>query len=223
MKQLLYICCTLLVFSGCEVDNYDGPNATITGRIIDRETGELVPSGGSVAGTIVRFYQNNATQPLNFVTFPDGSFTNKASFTGNYSYTAEGAFELVNTSERITVERETQVDIPVTPYIRLQLTQVSTSGDKAIFKVSYDKLAAEQDFIELGISWADYPNPNRIVYKGGTTILEDVAALNLTEGEKAYELSGLISGKTYYIRAYARTNNPGAFFNYSHQATLLVP
>lgn len=224
MKQLLYIGCILLAFTGCEVDNYDAPNARINGKIVDSQTGELVPSGGSVAGTIVRFFQNNATQPLNFTTFPDGSFTNEASFTGNYTYTAEGAFQLVNgTPQSVTVTQQTEVEIPVIPYIRLGLSQVSVSGDKAVFKVTYNKLAAGQDFTELGISWADYPNPNRIVYRGGTTILEDVSALGYTTGDKEYELTGLVSGKTYFIRAYARTNNPGAFYNYSHQLELRVP
>ncbi len=224
MKQLLYICCMLLVFTGCEVDNYDGPNAQVNGKIIDSQTGELVPSGGSVAGTIVRFFQNNSTQPLNYTTFPDGTFTNKATFTGDYTYMAEGAFQPVNSApQSITVTRQTEVEIPVIPHIRLGLSQVSVSGDKAVFKVEYNKLATDQAFIELGISWADYPNPNRIVYRGGTTLLEDVSALGYTTGDKEYELTGLLSGKTYFIRAYARTNNPGAFYNYSHQLELRVP
>ncbi len=221
MNKLLYICLLSLCFINCKVDNYDPPNATINGKIVDSQNGELIPSGGSVAGTIVRFYQYDETQPLNYVTFPDGTFTNKAVFNGSYTYTAEGAFTLVNSArQNVTVSNNTEIEIPVIPHIRLTLSQVSASGDKAVYKVAYDKLAADQEFLVLGISWSDYPNPNRIVYKGGTTILDDVSAMNYTIGEKEYELTGLVPGKTYYIRAYARTNNAGAFFNYSHQVEL---
>lgn len=224
MKKLLYICCICMAFASCKADNYEGPNAEINGKIVDSETGDLVPSGGSVAGSLVRFYQNNSSQPLNYTTFPDGTFHNKAVFTGSYTYTAEGAFKLVNTApQSITVTAQTQVEIPVVPNIRLSLTQVSTSGDKAMYKVVYEKLADDQDFIELGISWADYKNPNRLVYRGGKTILDDVSSQNLETGEKEYEITELVSGKTYYIRAYARTNNSGAFYNYSAQLELKVP
>lgn len=224
MKKLFYICFIGLALAGCKVDNYDAPNAQINGKIIDSETDELVASGGSVAGTLVRFYQNNATQPLNYTTFPDGTFTNQAVFTGNYTYTAEGAFKLVNNApQSITVTAQTEVEIPVVPNIRLSVSKVSASGDKAIYKVQYQKLADDQAFIELGISWAKYKNPNRLVYKGGTTILNDVSALNYSTGEKEYEITALEAGKTYYIRAYARTNNPGAFYNYSAQVELKVP
>ena len=224
MKKLFYTCCISLALVNCKVDNYSGPNAVITGKIVDSETGDLVPSGGSVAGTIVRFYQNNSAQPLTYTTFPDGTFTNEAVFTGNYTYTAEGAFKPVSTApQSVTVTPQTQVEIPVVPNVRLTLTAVSASGDKAVYKVGYQKLAGDQTFTELGISWANYKNPNRIVYKGGFTILEDVSVLNYTTGEKEYELTGLAPGTTYYIRAYARTNNPGAFFNYSQQLELKVP
>lgn len=225
MKKLLYICCCIAIaFAGCKADNYAGPNAEINGKIVDSETGALVPSGGSVAGTLVRFYQNNASQPLNYTTFPDGTFFNKAVFTGSYTYTAEGAFKLVNSDpQSITVTTQTQVEIPVVPHIRLNLTQVTASGSTATYKVSYEKLAADQTFVELGISWADYKNPNRLVYKGGKTILEDVSSQNLETGEKEYELTELVSGKTYYIRAYGRTNNSGAYYNYSPQLELQIP
>ncbi|MBX2922610.1 MAG: DUF3823 domain-containing protein [Chitinophagaceae bacterium] len=224
MKNLFYICCVVLSLTGCKVDNYEGPNAVISGKIIDNETKDLVPSGGSVSGTIVRFYQNNATQPLNFTTFPDGTFTNKASFTGSYTYTAEGPFTLVNSApQSVTVTSQTEVDVPVVPNIRLSAQQTQTGGSTATYKVSYEKLTNDQDMIEIGISWADYKNPNRIVYAGGKNLLENVAGQGLVSGDEDFEITGLESGKIYYIRAFARTNNPGGYYNYSQQVELHIP
>ncbi|MCC6288475.1 MAG: DUF3823 domain-containing protein [Chitinophagaceae bacterium] len=224
MKKLFYTYCIGLSLIGCKVDNYEGPNAVITGSIVDNETGEPVASGGSVSGTVVRFYQNNAAQPLNFTTFPDGTFTNKASFTGNYTYTAEGPFILVNSApQSIVVKTQTDVKIPVTPNIRLTIEKLTSGGTTATYKVTYHKLNNDQDMIEIGISWATYKNPNRIVYAGGKNLLEDVAGQNLITGTREYELTGLEAGNTYYLRAFARTNNPGSYYNYSQQAELPVP
>ena len=70
MKNILFFLLTLLVLSSCEIDNYDEPNLTVSGRIIDAQTNALVESGGSNAGTLVKFYQDNSAQAnlLGFVT-----------------------------------------------------------------------------------------------------------------------------------------------------------
>ena len=45
IKDISLVLLTVIVFSSCnllEIDNYDGPNASIEGKILDIETGELV-------------------------------------------------------------------------------------------------------------------------------------------------------------------------------------
>ena len=41
-KILLLISCCLFALTSCEIDNYEAPNASIHGSIIDGKTGELV-------------------------------------------------------------------------------------------------------------------------------------------------------------------------------------
>ena len=41
-KILLMISCCLFALTSCEIDNYESPNASIHGSIIDEKTGELV-------------------------------------------------------------------------------------------------------------------------------------------------------------------------------------
>ncbi len=46
MKRIPYILSLILAISmmtvSCEIDNYDGPDATISGKFLDSQTGELV-------------------------------------------------------------------------------------------------------------------------------------------------------------------------------------
>ena len=45
IKNMAFALLTLFAVTSCdllEIDNYDGPNATIEGKILDIETGELV-------------------------------------------------------------------------------------------------------------------------------------------------------------------------------------
>src|SRR5680860_735609 len=96
MKPTLFLLIILspLIIS-CEIDNYDAPQLTISGRILDAESNGLVESGGINAGTVVKLYEGNSTQPLIYNTLPDGTFTNSKVFAGNYSYVAEGPFTMV--------------------------------------------------------------------------------------------------------------------------------
>ena len=41
-KVLLAAASILFLLTSCKLDNYDGPNAKIHGRILDEKTGELV-------------------------------------------------------------------------------------------------------------------------------------------------------------------------------------
>ena len=43
-KILLFVSCFLFALTSCEIDNYEGPDASIHGSILDEQTGELVGS-----------------------------------------------------------------------------------------------------------------------------------------------------------------------------------
>ena len=52
-----------LILHSCELDNYDGPDATLSGRIIDKETGELVEQD-IIRGTQIEFIEHGYDNPL---------------------------------------------------------------------------------------------------------------------------------------------------------------
>lgn len=55
--KTLFIAMSALILHSCELDNYDGPDATLSGRIIDKETGELVEQD-IIRGTQIEFIEH---------------------------------------------------------------------------------------------------------------------------------------------------------------------
>jgi hypothetical protein len=217
MKNILLFLLTLMVLSGCEVDNIDAPSVTVSGRIMDAQTSALVESGGSNGGTIVKFYQNNSTQALLFKTMPDGTFTNSRVFAGNYRYVAEGPFQVMTDTISTMIRGVTQIDIKVIPNIRLMASVVSKSGTNAVIKVTYNKLSVNQTMTKLGLVWSNVTEPNIFTFTGGNIITKDVQSLNLNSGDQEFTITGLTAGTKYFVRATSATNAPGNYYNYSTQ------
>ncbi len=217
MKKIYY-CIILLLFSivGCKVDNYEAPNLTLTGRIVDSQTNALVESGGANGGAVVKFYQDNSTQPLIFNTLPDGTFTNSKMFGGSYTYVAEGPFKLVSTDpQSIVIDKNAEIEIKVVPNVRVNAEILEVGTTTAKVKLTFDKLALDQQLVQVALIWSTYPNPNNFTFAGGAIKQEDVSALNLTSGERIITLDNLKPNTHYYVRGSSRTVNPGSYYNYS--------
>ncbi|CAG5072705.1 hypothetical protein DYBT9623_04266 [Dyadobacter sp. CECT 9623] len=221
MKRSVSIFMVAALLSGCSIDNYEKPSLQLTGKIIDSESKELVESGGINAGTVVKTYEGSSEQPLMLTTFPDGNFVNSKMFPAEYRLVAEGPFTLVRAEQPVSLSKNENVDIEVMPNMRVKSTLVSSSATFATVKISYQKVNAQQKAAALGITWSTSPNPNMLVFPHGKTILDDVSADKIPDsGERTYQLTGLSPKTTYYIRAAARTVNPGNYYNYSPQLVL---
>jgi hypothetical protein len=219
--KAIYFLWIILLLASCSVDNFDAPDVTVKGRIIDAETTELVESGGINGGSMVKFYQNNSTQPLIYNTFPDGTFTNKRVFAGNYTYIAEGAFKLATTDpQTIIIDKDVSIEIKVVPNVRLKIVVTKLGATSAKVNVTFQKLALDQNLVQVAVMWSDYPQPNNFTFPGGAILQQDVSALNLISGEREFTIENLKPNTHYYIRASSRTNNSGNYYNYSTQFEL---
>lgn len=217
----IYFLWIILLLASCSVDNFDAPDVTVKGKIIDAETNELVESGGVNGGSVVKFYQDNSTQPLIYNTFPDGTFINNRVFAGNYTYVAEGAFKLAAAGpQNITVDKDVSIEIKVVPNVRLKIVVTKLGTTSAKVQVSFQKLALDQKLVQVAVMWSNYPQPNNFTFPGGAILQQDVSALNLTAGEREFTIENLKPNTHYYIRASSRTNNPGNYYNYSTQFEL---
>ena len=222
MKNILIFIIALSLFS-CEIDNYEAPQLTLTGKIVDSQTNELVQSGGVNAGTVVKLYEEGSTQPLLLNTLPDGTFTNSKIFGGNYTYIVEGPFEMAaDGPQSVVINKSTDIEVPVIPNVRLNVELVEATGTTAKVNLQYEKVAADQPLVHLAVIWSTYRNPNNFTFAKGGINLEEVESLDLTSGTMSFDIEGLEPGKKYYIRGSARTTNPGNYYNYSTQIELVT-
>lgn len=223
MKALTFLLTVLTLMAGCTIDNYSKPDITLSGKIVDSQTGELVPSSGANAGTIVKLYEGNAVQPLFYNTNPDGTFENTRVFPATYRIAAEGAFDMAEDTMLEKITQNAQIEIKVIPNVRIKLTLTKTADTTAELKVEYEKVNASQQMIKLGVVWSTYENPNATVFPEGNIILDDVSSEQLTKGNRTYSITNLKPGETYYVRALAQTNNAGAYYNYSASIEIKTP
>jgi hypothetical protein len=215
-------CC----FAGCKLDNYDAPNATLTGRLIDSETKEAVPAqtpnGARIR--IYEFYKNEwSPQPNDFWVKQDGSFENKAVFAGKYRIAAEGpfaAFEPIETD----ISGTKNLDITVTPYLRLSIQATPGAGGEVTLSTQVSRSANASKIRTLTFVCGKTPYVDRNTFVKKSDI--DLASVGDDEIiSKTYSetLTGLTSGATYYARVGAIADNPGSYYNYSKVVEIKLP
>ena len=214
----------VISFSSCEIDNFEEPQLTLSGRIVDSQTGELIESGGINAGTTIRLYEEGSGQPLIINTLPNGTFEFSKIFSGDYSYTAEGPFEIAGAEDttNLAIQEDTEVEIQVIPNVRLSASVEDVDGTSATVNLQYEKVAAEQELVELGIVWSEFRNPDVYAFPDGGIIVEQVVvdSLDSSSGERLFVLEDLEPNTKYYVRGFAVTDNQGNYYNYSSQMEL---
>ncbi len=139
MKRIyFYIAfCLIGVTAGScsKLDNYDAPEETIKGAVIDASTGKPLQgeaSGEVGVGTRIKLlelsWSDNPT-PYYVATKQDGSFTNTKIFKGKYKISAEGAFVSlvqptaappVDKSQTLEIQGITEVNFSVEPLLRVE-------------------------------------------------------------------------------------------------------
>lgn len=222
MKNVIYLLLIIISVVSCSIDNYDAPSATLSGKVIDNVTNEMIENGGINGGTIIQLFEGNSIQPILCNSFPDGHFVNAASFPGNYKAIAIGAFRMVEDTISITLPNDTgEVVIRVLPNVRLKATLQTNYATSATVKVAYSKVFPDQVLDKLAVVWSTIDNPNMLLAFGGGQKTETVTSQNLTTGEMLFTLTGLTEGTKYYIRAVGCTNAPGGYYNYS--TTIIKP
>jgi hypothetical protein len=199
----------------CSIDNYEAPNATLSGKVIDNTTNEMIENGGVNGGTIIQIFEGSSVQPILSKSYPDGHFVNATMFTGNYKIYGVGAFKMVQDTMHITVTSNTEIEIKVLPYVRVKATIQNIAGTTATVKVDYEKVFADQVLNQLAVVWSTIDNPNLYTFFEGGQKTETVTSQNLIKGSMTFTITNLVAGKIYYIRAAGLTNAPGNYYNYS--------
>ena len=125
MKRNLFISsivlAAMMLITSCEKDNFDGPDATFSGEIRDKKTGELIPqeiSDGSRIYYIEQGWENPSVQ--NMVIKKDGTFNNSLMFSGNYKIILNrGNFVAQDTIDMKIHPGDNFKVFEVVPYLRI--------------------------------------------------------------------------------------------------------
>lgn len=222
---ILFILCGIISFQGCQLDNYDGPNATLIGQLVDVETNEPMPTQYQNGAKIrlYEFYNNQwSPQPNDFWVKQDGTFENKAVFSGKYRIIADGAFAKLDTIETEIAGTKT-LEIKVSPYLRLTI-QATASGDGISLSTQVSRSASAAKIKTITFLAGSTPYVDKSTFVKKTD--KDVSGMDDSEiVSQAFTetLSGLARGNTYYVRVGALAENAANDYNYSTIVKIDLP
>ena len=218
--SLAYIAVSILLVS-CEIDNYEGPDGTLTGSVTDAMTGNPIqteqPNGFRIKYEELSWSETSPSQY--FWGRPDGTYRNTKLFDGHYRIAVvEGAF-LSPESQEIDIRsgNVTTVNFTVTPYLSFSNVSVVKAGEsnvKVTFTINRNiPSAALRDYQIFASSKTPYVGRNEgasesAISKGSTTLTEANLGVPIE-----VILNNYVAGKTYYIRIGASCVNPSNRYN----------
>lgn len=157
--------CLAVLCSSCsmfEQDNFDTPDVTLQGKVIDVLTGDPVFTDQGSEGIRVRLTElswgDNVEHNPDFYCMPDGTFQNTKLFKGNYHITVDGAFvplvrrdasgkELADESLVMDLENHHEVTFEVQPFLKVEWVGEPTVKDgKVTAQVKVTRGVSPEDF-----------------------------------------------------------------------------
>jgi hypothetical protein len=222
MKKIYLVFTTIVlisVLSACEVDNYPGPNAALSGRFIDTETDELVQQD-IVRGTMIELREHgyDPVTPQYLKVKPDGTYANALLFANTYTVQPVRGNFIAIEAQDFEVKGEANLDFRVMPYIRIKEPSITRNGNKivATFKVQQN---VTNSISKLGLYVHSDPNvgePFRLIaVENNINSVADPNQVFTLELDITSNSSTLISGRHYFFRIGALINVGEAKLNYA--------
>ena len=120
IRYLFFPLMLSMFFYACELDNYDYPDASITGRIIDSETNELVQSD-LINGTTIKLIEHgyDPVSPQYLRVKSDGTYANTLLFSNTYTIQPDLRNFVQIDEQEVEIGKNTTLDFIVTPYLRI--------------------------------------------------------------------------------------------------------
>ena len=151
MKKIYYgilICLAVISLNSCELDNYNGPQETLKGTVVDVATGNPVLTDQGNEGIRVRMNElswKGTGVPSNFDIFcmKEGTFQDTKVFNGHYNVRIDGAFiplvrrnqagdTIADESKYIDIKGVTQVEYKVQPFLNVAWVGTPTVSNGVI-------------------------------------------------------------------------------------------
>ena len=202
-----------------EIDNYPGPNATISGGIYDMETGELVEQD-IIKGMQIEYIEDGYDNPeiQYMVVKNDGTYLNKLMFANTYSMRpVRGNFVPVG-SKGVRVQGDTKVDFQVLPYIRIKNAEIKKEGNKVIATFNLQQTVPNKTS-KIGL----YAHKEENVGLPLNVVAQELVINAVVEESTTYRLeidleansNKLLAGQAYFFRIGALMGAPEAKPNYA--------
>jgi hypothetical protein len=232
MKKILIICLAIWScssFNACKKDNLDGPDATFSGELRDKKTGELLSQEISDGSRIYFIEMGWGDNPpvQNMVIQRDGTFNNSMMFSGDYKVILNrGNYVPLDTMDFKIKKGKNFYVFEVNPYLRIFEPEIYLNGRNVTAKFKLEQVTSNQVYrISLfAHSHIDVSNKLNIVNK--THHVDRQVA----DGE-AFELSInldenssiLKSGQSYYFRIGAQSHGNETKYNYASSIKIAIP
>jgi hypothetical protein len=203
----------------CELDNFDMPDAGLSGRFIDAETQELVEQD-IIRGTNIELIEHgyDPVAPQYLIVKNDGTYANSLLFANTYTVQpVRGNFIPVDPQE-INISGETVLDFEVTPYIRILDASIEKSGSTVVatFRLEQNVVNNVKKIGLYAHSEASVGEPLRLaaVENELNAVVDPNQEFTLTL-DLAANSSTLTAGEQYFFRIGALIDAGEAKLNYA--------
>lgn len=234
MKKIFIILFVAGLFVACtEVDNYDEPQATLNGQLIDSYTGKPLQTE-QPQGFYIRFKELSEEYPdAQYRTFwgkADGSFNNERMFDVSYEvFPYDGAFvQPASQTVKLSNSKATTLTFTVTPYLAINNASISFDQSSKVLtatcivnKPGDSPASPTRAFVAL--TW----NPNVSYYCHGDNngVSGKLVSMEIDDSyigsnlKLEVDCSTLTPGHTWYVRLGAISNKNNNRANYSEVFT----
>lgn len=217
---------TALLFS-CSVDNYDEPEETVYGEIIDVNTGKPIET--AVYDCMIQLEDlswNDSPKPLTFSSKPDGTYMNTKVFKGKYRVTPVfGPFIPIEGST-VEILGKTEVSFQVEPYLNVEIVKLDHNGTKVsvYFKIKSSNDLHKITDAQFFVGYTDFVSDKSKIEEFRKEInLNDVPNSTIYAQTHHMEIDNLKSGRAYYFRVGVRVDDPvSRKYNYSKVSEKIV-
>jgi len=230
---ILFALTTIIFLHSCEIDNYDGPDASLQGTIYDTNNKPLQLEQGSGSGRIQMDEISWSDVPIPFYLSlkQDGSYLNTKVFSATYVATLrDGPFYPI-LGDTIKVAGNASHDFHVVPYLNVEwVSEPQLLPDNrvtATFKFKRNPGPAGEAMpnlmdYQLFISNTQYVGNNNF---DGTRVGGLVAVTNDKEGTNLTitSLQPMKYETKYFIRVGVRVSDTYRKYNYTSIKTVSVP
>lgn len=152
------------------LDNLDGPEESICGKITDHSGNPVLTDQGT-EGIRVRLTETSWTSgkvtPIDFYAMPDGTYRNTKVFKATYNVRVDGPFipivledaggiVIEDNSVNLEITGDKTVDFEVQPFLNVEITGLSVSNGKITARIQVDRGVSREDFKSILERTGDY-------------------------------------------------------------------